>query len=280
MLMTSRLKSRFAVGEDIRMSYYDEGSGPVLLLLHGFTGSKLDFHDQIPFFSQDYRVIAPDNRGHGESTNTGDRESYRLDVLAADLANLIRHLGLVNIHLLGHSMGGMVVMRYLPVSEGSVRSLMLMDTSSAPLAMPNASRQAFYDALVAGDISDIVEMMKKLPRSAEVQNGVDELGEQEHWARIKEKLTQMDPLAFLGLAEQLRIAEDVTDSLASVSIPALVIVGETDTPFLEPSKKMSEVLPDCELKIINDAAHCPQYENAVRWREVVRAHLNRASGVV
>src|ERR1700750_1702283 len=56
---------------DIVTSFHDEGSGDVLLLLHGFTGSKLDFHDQIGWFTDRHRVLAPDQRGHRESTNLG-----------------------------------------------------------------------------------------------------------------------------------------------------------------------------------------------------------------
>lgn len=124
----TRLRSRTVERSGITTAYYDEGEGSVLLLLHGFTGSKLDFHDQLEWFTDSYRVIVPDNRGHGESTHSEDEAVYKLDTLVDDLRSFVEVLDLQGIHLLGHSLGGMVVMRYAVAHPGRLASLMLMDT--------------------------------------------------------------------------------------------------------------------------------------------------------
>ncbi|MCB1647673.1 MAG: alpha/beta hydrolase, partial [Pseudomonadales bacterium] len=132
----SRLTSHTLQHNGITTSYYDEGTGPVLLLVHGFTGGKLDFHDQVTYFSDRCRVIVPDNRGHGETTNTGRRSDYTLETLVDDLHSFIQTLGLSDVHLLGHSLGGMVAMRYALTHPGNLSSLILMDTSATPLNVP------------------------------------------------------------------------------------------------------------------------------------------------
>ena len=71
------LTSNFVRNGDVLTAYHDEGQGDALLLLHGFTGSKLDFHDQLQWFTDRHRVLAPDNRGHGESSNLGHPDAYR-----------------------------------------------------------------------------------------------------------------------------------------------------------------------------------------------------------
>ena len=269
----SRLESKTIAHNGITTAYYDEGRGPVLLLLHGFTGGKLDFHDQIANFSDRYRVVVPDNRGHGESTNTGDESSYTLEVLLADLESFISELNLGKIHLLGHSMGGMVAIRYGIKHHRALASLMLMDTSSAPLKMRSAAREAMQSIIEEKGLAGLVQMMRVAPTSPEVQNGIDFLGEDEHWHRVEEKLGQMDIVAYRALAMALGAATDLTEALAPISCPTTIMVGEADTPFVEPSRKMAETIGDARLCIIEGASHCPQYENAGGWTTVLNTHL-------
>jgi pimeloyl-ACP methyl ester carboxylesterase len=249
----------------------------VLLLLHGFTGSKLDFHDQLAWFTDAYRVVVPDNRGHGESTNTEDEASYTLDKLVDDLGSFISALGLKDIHLLGHSMGGMVVLRYAISHHQELASLMLMDTSSAPLTMREGMREIFKSAIEKQGLQGLIDLMRSAPMTDEVKNGVDFLGEEEHWNRIEEKLGQMDMIAYTALATELGTATNITGSLASISCPTTVLVGEADEPFVEPSRIMAGKVPNAELHIISGASHCPQYENSSRWKAVISAHLARST---
>lgn len=273
----TRLRSRTVEHSGITTAYYDEGEGPVLLLLHGFTGSKLDFHDQLGWFTDSYRVIVPDNRGHGESTHSEDEAVYKLDTLVDDLRSFVEVLDLQGIHLLGHSLGGMVVMRYAVAHPGRLASLMLMDTSPARLSMPEEMRQLHKNAVAAGGVPGLINLMRSAPRYPEVQNGIDYLGEDEHWLRVEEKLGQMDKAAYSGLGKELGEIEDFMDSLTSISCPTTILVGQADIPFIKPSRSMAEVIHGSRLEIISGAAHCPQYENADQWRRVISAHLAHAS---
>ncbi len=273
----NRLETKTIEHNGITTAYYDEGQGPVLLLLHGFTGSKLDFHDQLAWFSDSYRVVVPDIRGHGESTNTRDEATYTLDTLVDDLESFINTLGLEGVHLLGHSMGGMVVLRYALAHHGELASLMLMDTSSAPLTMREGMREIFKSAIEKQGVQGLINLMRNAPMPREVKNGIDFLGEDEHWHRIEEKLGQMDMIAYKALAMELGMANDITASLASISCPTTVLVGEADEAFVEPSRVMADMVPNGELHIISGASHCPQYENAGQWKAVIEAHLSRSA---
>lgn len=273
----NRLESKTIEHHGITTSYYDEGQGPILLLLHGFTGSKLDFHDQLQWFTDSYRVLVPDIRGHGESTNTEDENGYSLALLVDDLASFIETLGLRDIHLLGHSMGGMVVIRYALAHPEKLASLILMDTSSAPLTMPQGIREMFRSTVANEGVSGLIKLMRSAPVSDEVQNGIDFLGEEEHWARVEEKLGQMDLLAYKKLGIELGTSDDITASLSEICCPTTIMVGQADMPFVKSSHAMAEMISISELKVIENAAHCPQYENADAWREVVSNHLRKTS---
>jgi pimeloyl-ACP methyl ester carboxylesterase len=272
----TRRESRNVEVGDLTMSYYDEGDGPVFLLVHGFSGSKLDFHDQIGWFSDRYRVIAPDNRGHGETSHTGDASSYSIDAIVDDLHRFTDALGIKEFHLLGHSLGGMVAMRYALAHQDTLRSLILMDTSAKALDVPRGVLGMTAKVLQEGGTTALLELMKAGPATPEVQNGIDYLGEEEHWNRIGEKLAQMDQAAYICLADILDDLPDITPTLAAIEVPTTVIVGAADAPFIESSRAMAATIPHARLEIITDASHCPQYENAEAWREVIGRHLARA----
>ncbi len=267
------LNTHFVANDDISTAYYDEGSGPVLLLVHGFTGSKLDFHDEVPALAEHYRVIVPDNRGHGETSNIGP---YTLAQLVVDLDGFTNVLGLDQFHLLGHSLGGMAAMRYALGHEDKLASLILMDTSAQSLGMGNDYFDTVLTMLQAEDgRQQLVELMKTMPRTPEVENGVQKIGEAEHWRRILLKFEQMDIAAYEGFSAELAELPDMVERLSAISVPTTVMVGEADKPFLVPSANMAKQIPQSTLVTIAAASHCPQYENRDDWFRCVSEHMSQ-----
>jgi pimeloyl-ACP methyl ester carboxylesterase len=272
------LTSNFVRNVDILTAYYDEGQGDALLLLHGFTGSKLDFHDQLPWFTDRHRVLAPDNRGHGESSNLGRPDAYSLDILVDDLAGCLDALDVQQCHLLGHSMGGMVAMRFALRHADRLKSLILMDTAAEPLTVfPKALREQLAREVRENGCASRIQMMRDMPMNDAQARGRDFLGETEHWRRIELKLSQMDPEAWVALGNDMSNQKAVLAELSAVSVPTTIIVGEHDVPFVEPSARMAKTIPDAQLVTIPLAAHCPQYENADAWRAAIDSHLARTA---
>ena len=266
--------TNFVANRELQTAYHDVGSGVPFVLVHGFTGSKLDFTSQIAWFVENQRVIAYDQRGHGESSN---QPPYDLATLVEDLFGFLDALDIPTCHLLGHSMGGMVAMRAVLDRPERFRSLILMDTGPEPLRLFDDNiRQHLTRTVTEGGCEALLEGMQGQPQSAAVQRGIDFLGEHEHWRRIRVKLAQMDPQAFVDLSAVLNNHEGVTDDLTQISIPTSIIVGAEDKPFLEPAKLMASKIDDSQLVVIDNAAHSPQYENADVWRDAVLAHLSRA----
>ena len=270
------LTSHFARNGDIVTAYHDEGRGDPLVLLHGFTGSKLDFHDQVPWFADEFRVLAPDQRGHGESSNLGRVEAYSLDLLVEDLAGFFNTIDIQRVHLLGHSMGGMVAMRFALRYPERLASLMLMDTAAESLTMfPSTVREHLAKEVRANGSASLVNMMRAMPMGDAAARGRDYLGSDEHWRRIELKLSQMDPEAWVALGDELANQPSVLGELHTIDVPTTILVGEFDVPFVEPSARMAQNIPRARLETIPLAGHCPQYENADVWRRVVDAHLAR-----
>jgi len=278
--MTNTAK-RIRAGE-IEVGYDELGAGDrPFVLVHGFTGSREDWAEVLAPLSAHGRTVAPDLRGHGE-TSHGPPEGYDLPTLVSDLAAFTTAIDAPQFDLLGHSMGGMTALRFALDHPERVRSLILMDTSSAP---PPAGRREIMDAggklALAAGMGALFNVMKSAgmgdrpPSMLRVEAAV---GPEAYWARIQRKIEAMDPHAFANFVGALHDHDPVTDRLGEIRCPTTVIVGVEDLPFVGASRVMAEKIPDADLVEIEDAAHSPQVENTARWLEAVSAHLARARG--
>ena len=92
------------------LSYVDSGSGPVVLFIHGILGSQRQWSRLVDEVDDDHRVVVPDLFGHGDSAKpTGD---YSLSAHAATLRDLLDHLGIERVTVVGHSLGGGIAMQF------------------------------------------------------------------------------------------------------------------------------------------------------------------------
>src|SRR4029450_2416367 len=106
---------QFFDSNGVRLRYVDQGSGPPVVLIHGFSGS-LDLGwveaGVLPNLATDYRVIALDCRGHGKSDKPHDPQSYGLQ-MGQDVVRLLDHLNIARAHIVGHSMGAGITAKLL-----------------------------------------------------------------------------------------------------------------------------------------------------------------------
>jgi pimeloyl-ACP methyl ester carboxylesterase len=104
------LDDRFFTSEGVRIRYVDVGRGEPVVLVHGFS-SSLDANWRslgiIEKLSKDFRVIALDCRGHGESDKPHDAASYGINMIE-DVTRLLDHLAVRRAHIVGYSMGGAI----------------------------------------------------------------------------------------------------------------------------------------------------------------------------
>jgi pimeloyl-ACP methyl ester carboxylesterase len=260
---------------DVVLRYDDVGAGaPPLLLLHGFTGAAIDFVDVIGALATERRVVAYDQRGHGDSTNTGDPDTYTFDRLANDLADFVDALSLAPLHLLGHSMGGIISLKYVLDHPARVRSLVLMDTGAAPAArvadvfggLTQIGREQGMDAVFA------VIRQFWAQQSQHGGPGVTEVV----LDRVARKFSTMDPEAFAAFANELGEYPSMVDRLGEIDCPVTVLVGENDTALRASSAVLADGIPGAQLVVIPDAGHSPQEDQPHAWLDAVRRHLDRA----
>jgi len=275
--------SHLELPDDLKIEIEQWGHGPrPLVLVHGFTGSRDDWQEQLQPLSEHGLTVALDLRGHGGSTNSGEAGDYTFDGLADDLELALHALGIERCDLLGHSMGGIVAQLVALRRPERIASLVLMDTTAEGLELlPDPVRAASHAIIESRGMAGLADVMEQAaragqsPQPASMKASIERIGFDRFYARIRAKLVAMDPVGFNALGEAFGAWPGTTDRLGEISCPTTVIVGEEDAPFRKPSELLAAGIPDAVLEVIPDAAHSPQLEHPEAWLAVMRSHLGR-----
>jgi haloacetate dehalogenase len=116
--------------DDVDIAYISGGSGPPLLLLHGFPQNKAMWRHVAARLAQDFTIVCADLRGYGDSAKPQclpDRSNYSFRAMAADQLGLMRSLGFERFHMVGHDRGGRTGHRMALDYPDAVRTLTVMD---------------------------------------------------------------------------------------------------------------------------------------------------------
>ena len=255
--------------------YYEEkGEGEALVFLHGYTGSTLDWESQVAAFSNQYRVIAVDHRGHGKSEAPSSEEDYSIPIFSEDVYALLSKLGVDRWCLVGHSMGGFMALQFVLDHPELVKALVLVDTSSGDFETPPgyAELRAKLDEIARNEGLGAafeydaennpmrIERFQKHPELREV-------------ARQKVMNTSVD--GYIYVARTFKKWQPVTERLHEIDVPTLIFWGEEDTPFLKASHLMKDSIKDAELIRVPGVGHSPHEEAPDRFNEALSNFLNR-----
>jgi pimeloyl-ACP methyl ester carboxylesterase len=255
-----------------RVHYLDAGAGePVLVLLHAFPLHAGMWLPQVEHLSATNRVVAPDLLGFGGSD--APESMYRYTMLgSADLvAGLLDHLGLDRVVLGGLSMGGYVAFAFLRQYPERVRGLILADTrAGADTTMVFEKRTDQQDQVARIGTTALIETLLAGLLSEETRaNRLDVV------ERVR-RLMANPPAGFIGALEAMKHRPDSTEELASITVPALVIVGEDDS--LSPpdvARDMQGRIPGAELAVLPHAGHLSNLEAAEEFNAAVASFLAR-----
>lgn len=277
--MIAPLSKRFAVdGVDIAWDSWGPTEGTPLVLCHGYTGSSMDFAAQIAALAVDRPVYVLDHRGHGLSTNTGDGSSYTFDRLAEDLVAWLADVAPGPVDLLGHSMGGRLVLQVSLDHPELVRSLVLMDTSATRFTTDPATV-----ALMTGFL-DAFDPTRGLPAfvwegMGPEQELIEAIVDADLLAMRAERSAMTDPYAFRALGRELVAPELVSlePRLGELAMAVTVMAGSLDGSLISLAPEMAAAIPGAALAIIDGAYHSPQLTHPAQWRAAIEAHLERAA---
>ncbi len=263
----------------IRLEVAESGAGGrPLMLVHGFTGAKEDFTPWLDrLAAAGWHAVAPDLRGHGGSAKPASEDAYSLPVMAEDTSGLADALGWDRFVLLGHSMGGMVA-QLVAIREASrLDGLVLMDTGHGPVSgLDPAMVEAAVGVVRSRGIDALADLVAGRPSPLDTPSHRRLLETEPGYAAFCErKLRSTSAAMYAAVAPYFVVAEDRLAALAALlsAPPALVMVGEEDEPFLEPSRRMAEAL-GATLAVLPGAGHSPQFENPEAWWAALTGFLS------
>jgi pimeloyl-ACP methyl ester carboxylesterase len=272
----NELTERFAV-DGVELAWGDWGDGAPFLLCHGFSGSAHDFDLHVEPLAADRRVVTIDHRGHGRSTSTGRSADYSISRIAADVIAFADEVIGGPVDLLGHSMGGRVVLEVVLSRPDLVRSLVLMDTSAWSFQQEDPEVRGMIDGFIrsfdpARGLPDLTSMAG--PEDALIAERTPAAW-QEHKAAMS---AAFDPYAMHALGLELWVTgASLRDRLPEITCPVTVIVGEHDHPLVDQAPALAAEVADGTLVVIDGAYHSPQLTHPDEWRAAVEAHLARVA---
>ena len=236
------------------LHYIDQGSGEAVVLLHAFPLDSRMWEPLIETLSKQYRVIAPDFRGFGESSAS---EPFTIETLAEDVREMCSQLGLGSIVLAGLSMGGYVSLAYARKFSDTLRGLILMDTKAdADTPEARGGRAKMIQLAEEKGSTAVVEaMLPKLLSLDALVNRPDLV------QKVRDIAGTISPKSLQYALAAMRDRRDQSDLLAAIIVPTLIIVGDADavTPPAE-ARAMQKRVRGAEFVIIQQAGHLTAME--------------------
>jgi pimeloyl-ACP methyl ester carboxylesterase len=253
----------------LQLAYEDVGTGPPVVLLHGYPFNRSLWAPQVEALKSSYRIVTPDLRGFGDSEIA---PTATMKEMAADIAALMDHLGIRRAMLVGLSMGGYVALAFYRQFELSVRGLILADTrpqgdtEEGKLARAQQAKQILMEGMPV--IAD--NMLPKLlhPETVSKRPGVVR--------RVREMILQTKPAGAVAALQGMATREDHTEFLSRIIVPTLIVVGSDDaiTP-LQDAETMHQKIRGSRLVTIDNAGHVSNLEQPDKFNQEVVDFLSQ-----
>jgi pimeloyl-ACP methyl ester carboxylesterase len=259
--------------KNAKIFYEDSGTGEPIITVHGmsFNNTYWSRSGLSTKLSEHYRVISMDMRGHGQTQVEGEPLGFEVDTIGDDIEALANALGFQRFHLLGHSSGGMVAVRYAMRASKRLISLMLTSTSSATMLMPTGDESArrqrvnkFAEIFEKQTLDQILAYFRKNPYpffDTLMQHPNREL----MWQTVEEILRLNDPKLLAIFVRSFFTDPDLQlKKLAHISCPTLILTGEHDSLFIEPSRLMARTIPVVKYVVLEGVGHIIAIEAPAR----------------
>ena len=285
--MTTMPREDWADVRDLRMRYLDwgapqDGNGSVpVLALHGLASSAHWYDIVVPMLRDRFRIIAPDQRGHGQTTQASD--GYDWHSVASDAVGLLDVLGIEKAIVFGHSWGGNVAVSTAAHYPERVSALVMIDGGFfSPQMLPGATWEAFSQRLAPRDVSGTrAEFLARV--SGQLAMCWNDDVERIVQTMVYEKDGQIyDILRPENQAQVIRAMWDdpASDAWPRIKCPSLIVPAgpsaeRANTEFAASRRRMvnlaAEGIPNCRVQWIPDTIHDIGYHKP---KELARAILD------
>lgn len=259
------------------ISYSDTGApperadAPTVFFGHALLFSRWMFHPQIAALKSQYRCVAIDWRGQGDSAATND--GYDMDTLTDDAVALIESLGVAPVHYVGLSMGGFVGQRIAARRPELIHTLVLLDTSAGPArdAVKYKLLSTVFRVMGIGVVRKAVLSMVFGPMFR--ADGSNKPVIEEWERRLRRSRRSGVSKAVIGVADRLSVESEI----GGIQAPTLVIVGDDDVACPpDEAQRIVDLIPGARLVIVADCGHSSTVEQPDTVTELLRNFLTLA----
>ncbi len=247
-------KTEYLQLPELRMHYAQAGEGGnTVLFIHSYGASWRWWRGVMESLPDDFRALAVDVRGSGESDKP--ETGHTVKQMAEDVYQFACKLGLKDLTMVGHSMGGAITINFALEHPELLKSMVLVDPAPADgLELPaeaKAQMLATFKSRNPESIAQVAKMMAFAP-DAQVQQAImDEL--------VDDALKASDAFLEQAMADMEKMK--LGDRLSGIDLPALMVHGDRDAAVpLADSIKTSELISGCGLQVFYGCGHSPQIE--------------------
>jgi pimeloyl-ACP methyl ester carboxylesterase len=243
--------------DGVRVYFEDHGTGPGVLLSHGFSASSTMWREQIAALEDRYRVMTWDMRGHGQSDYPEDPAAYSEAHSVADMAAILDACGLQKAVIGGLSLGGCASLAFHLHHPERTAGLMLFDTG--PGFKKDAARDAWNETAHGRAASFEAE-------------GLDALGDAPALRIAGHR--DATGLAHAARGMLAQFDDQMIQSLPTIAVPALVLVGSEDVKFHAATDYMAGKIADAQKVVIDGAGHEANMDQPAAFNQAMRGFLD------
>ena len=240
--------------------YYEvHGSGPALILTHGYSATSQMWKGQIEPLAKNHTLIIWDMRGHGQSDYPADQSAYSEELTVGDIDALLDKVGAKTAIVGGLSLGGYMSLAYYNKHPERVRALLIIDTG--PGFKKDDAREGWnQNARSRADTLEKAGLATLKTGSAERAYAV-----------------HRDALGLAKAARGMLTQRNATviESLPNIKVPSVVVVGSKDTPFIAASDYMAAKIPGAQKVVIDDAGHASNIDQPKAFNDALLAYLEK-----
>lgn len=252
---------------DIHTYYEQKGEGTPLILIHGGGTTHRMWEPQVSYFSQRFKVLSYDVRGHGQSG--GSPRKYSCNLYADDLKALIDFLKIEQPVLCGLSLGGMIAQAFAVKNPEAIRGLILADTAAASVL----SRGELVERVIfSKHLIKLLLRLMSLKLYVKLAFWFFPKMKPEVKAFLMQEELQMDK------GELIKMMDAVYDfqllELSRIQVPTLILLGEWERKAVfYHARVMKSLIREASVAIIPKAQHVSSLENPTAFNRVVMEYL-------
>ncbi|UXT61200.1 alpha/beta hydrolase (plasmid) [Agrobacterium fabrum] len=277
------MQKSFTTTDGAILTYMDEGQGPPLIMLPGWSQSAAMFRHQVEYFSATHRVLAIDFRGHGQSPPAA--RGFRIFRFAADIMELMKQEKIEKAIILGWSMGASVIWAMIDLfGTGFIEKLVLVDEPAAVMRQPGMSDEDAGNAGALFDAATMVAVAEQIKgsegvatRTAFLDSMVTRNIPTELKAWLLEENLRVDAVQIADLFID-HCSIDWRDIFGRIDRPTLIIGGRVSHVSVRSQEWIHGQIIGSELVILEEAeggAHFAFIEAPTRFTEVLSAFLRK-----